>query len=39
MALKSLAEDPVEKTRGMLKGKGSLLDSLIEDRQKEAARG
>lgn len=39
MVLKPLAEDPVEKTRGILKGKSSLLESLIEDRQKEAAHG
>jgi hypothetical protein len=32
-------EDPVEKTRGILKGKTSLLKSLLDDRKKEAVRG
>jgi AbrB family looped-hinge helix DNA binding protein len=32
-------EDPVEKTRGILKGKTSLLKSLLDDRKKEANRG
>jgi AbrB family looped-hinge helix DNA binding protein len=38
MVLKPLTDDPVEKSKGMLKGKTSLLKSLLEDRQKEAAR-
>ena len=32
-------EDAVEKTRGILKGKTSLLKSLLDDRKKEANRG
>lgn len=37
--LKPLIDDPVEKSKGILKGKNSLLDSLLEDRKKEADRG
>ena len=39
MILKPLKDDPVEKSKGILKGKNSLLGSLLEDRKKEAARG
>jgi AbrB family looped-hinge helix DNA binding protein len=38
MILEPLADDPVEKSKGILKGKTSLLKSLLEDRKKEAAR-
>ncbi len=36
MILKPLTDDPVEKSKGILKGKSSLLKSLLEDRKKEA---
>jgi AbrB family looped-hinge helix DNA binding protein len=32
-------EDPIEKSKGILKGKTSLLKSLLEERKKEASRG
>jgi hypothetical protein len=32
-------EDPIEKSKGILKGKTSLLKSLLEERKKEAIRG
>lgn len=38
MILKPLVDDPVEKTKGILKSKTSLLKSLLDDRKKEAAR-
>lgn len=31
-----LAEDPIEKGRGMLKTRGKILRALVEDRKKEA---
>ena len=31
-------EDPIEKSKGILKGKTSLLKSLLEERKKEASR-
>lgn len=37
--LKPLPDNPVEATRGMLKGKTSLLDALLKDRQEELKRG
>jgi len=37
MLLKPLPDDPVEKTKGILKGKTSLLESLLLDRKKEAS--
>ena len=37
--LKPLPDNPVEATRGMLKGKTSLLDALLSDRKEEAKRG
>jgi len=32
-----LAEDPIEKGRGMLKTRGKILRALVEDRKKEVA--
>jgi AbrB family looped-hinge helix DNA binding protein len=32
-------EDPIEKSKGILKGETSLLNSLLEERKKEASRG
>jgi AbrB family looped-hinge helix DNA binding protein len=32
-------EDPIEKSKGILKGKTSLLKSLLDERKKEASRG
>ena len=32
-------EDPIEKSKGILKGKTSLLKSLLDERRKEANRG
>ena len=32
-------EDPIERSKGILKGKTSLLKSLLEEREKEASRG
>ncbi len=37
--LKPLPNNPVEATRGMLKGKTSLLNALLKDRKEEAKRG
>jgi len=37
--LKPLPDDPVEATKGMLRGKTSLLDALLKDRREEARRG
>jgi len=34
-----LLEDPIEKSKGILKGNMSLLKSLLEERKKEANRG
>jgi hypothetical protein len=31
-----LPDDPVERSKGILKGKKSLVESLLEDRKKEA---
>ena len=36
--LKPLPDNPVDASRGILKGKTSLLKSLMEDRKKEARR-
>jgi AbrB family looped-hinge helix DNA binding protein len=33
------SDDPVEKSKGILKGKSSLLKSLLNERKKEASRG
>jgi len=32
-------QDPIEKSKGILKGKTSLIESLLEERKKEAIRG
>lgn len=37
--VKPLPDDPIEATKGMLKGKTSLLDALLKDRKEEADRG
>ncbi|HWR59864.1 MAG TPA: AbrB/MazE/SpoVT family DNA-binding domain-containing protein [Thermodesulfovibrionales bacterium] len=37
--MKPLPEDPIAESRGMLKGKTSLLKALLKDRREEAARG
>jgi AbrB family looped-hinge helix DNA binding protein len=37
--LKPLPDDPIEASRGMLKGKTSLTKALLKDRREEAKRG
>ncbi len=37
--IKPLSDDPIEASRGMLKGKKSLTKALLNDRQEEAKRG
>ena len=37
--IKPLPEDPIEASKGMLKGKTSLLKALLKDREDEASRG
>lgn len=37
--LKPVPEDPIEASKGILKGKSSLLKALLRDRQEEAKRG
>jgi AbrB family looped-hinge helix DNA binding protein len=37
--IKPLPEDPIEASKGMLKGKTSLLKALLRDREDEASRG
>ncbi len=37
--LKPIPDNPVEATRGILKGKTSLLKALLKDRREEAERG
>ena len=37
--IKPLADDPIEASRGLLKGKTSLTRALIKDRRSEAKRG
>lgn len=37
--IKPLPEDPIEASRGILKGKTSLLKSLLKERSEEARRG
>lgn len=37
--VKPLPEDPIEATKGMLKGKSSLLEALLKDRKEETERG
>jgi AbrB family looped-hinge helix DNA binding protein len=37
--IKPLPEDPIEASKGMLKGKTSLLKALLRDREEEASRG
>jgi len=37
--IKPLPDDPIEASRGMLKGKKSLTKALLKDRQEEAKRG
>ncbi len=39
MILEPLTVNPVEKTKGILKGKNSLLDLLLDERKKESLRG
>ncbi len=36
--MKPLPDDPIEASKGMLKGRTSILDSLMKDRQEEAKR-
>ena len=37
--LRPLPDDPIEASRGMLKGKTSLTKALLKDRREEAKRG
>lgn len=37
--IKPLPEDPIEASKGMLKGKTSILKALLKDREEEARRG
>ena len=37
--IKPLPEDPIKASKGMLKGKTSLLKALLRDREEEASRG
>ena len=37
--LKPLPDDPIEASKGMLKGKTSLVKALLKDRHEEAKRG
>ncbi len=37
--IKPLPEDPIEASKGMLKGKTSLLKALLRDREEDARRG
>jgi len=37
--IKPLPEDPIEASKGMLKGKTSLLKALLRDREEESSRG
>ena len=37
--LRPLPEDPITASKGMLKGKTSILKALLKDRKEEAARG
>jgi hypothetical protein len=37
--IKPLPEDPIEASKGMLKGKTSLLKALLKDREEEASHG
>jgi AbrB family looped-hinge helix DNA binding protein len=37
--IKPLPEDPIEASKGMLKGKTSILKALLKDREEETKRG
>lgn len=37
--IKPLPDDPIEASKGMLKGKTSLLKALLRDREEDAGRG
>jgi AbrB family looped-hinge helix DNA binding protein len=37
--MKPLPDDPIEASRGILKGKTSILKTLVKDRREEAKRG
>ncbi len=37
--IKPLPEDPIEASKGMLKGKTSILKALLKDRQEDARHG
>jgi AbrB family looped-hinge helix DNA binding protein len=37
--MKPLPDDPIEASRGVLKGKTSMIKALIKDRREEAKRG
>ena len=39
IVIKPLPDDPIEASRGMLKGKTSLMKALLKDRNEEAKRG
>ncbi len=39
IVIKPLPDDPIEASRGMLKGKSSLTKALLKDRAEEARRG
>ena len=37
--VRPIPDDPIEESRGMLKGKSSLLKALLKERREEAKRG
>ncbi len=39
ICLKPLLDDPIEASRGILKGKTSMLQALLKDRREEESRG
>jgi AbrB family looped-hinge helix DNA binding protein len=39
IVIKPLPDDPIEASRGMLKGKSSLTKALLKERREEARRG
>jgi AbrB family looped-hinge helix DNA binding protein len=39
IVIKPLSDDPIEASRGILKGKTSLIKTLIKERREEAKRG
>lgn len=39
IVMRPLPDDPIEASKGMLKGRTSILDALLKDRREEANRG